>query len=250
MACQLPLDTQAKIDSYKILSRQVWAPHRLPHLLGWKEWALQSATTLSKLKMSTWPQNEIHISWNCVRRPCKIYILEALPAWGGFFVRNNVWTGFVGEETLYKYQDLPPRMYSHVQLTSSVTGFNRCETSLGLRVPSSAVRILRPLWEKCDWWFCSFINQIDKAISFPISLRWLLVSYLLWKWETTTFCVIRHQLTERQNASLIWFMRCWDVSVQIFGAGSYIKIPQPFNFFPPFVSCFAQFFWKCDSGVF
>lgn len=40
-----------------------------------------------------------------------------------------------------------------------------------------------PLREKRDWWFCGFINQIDKAVSFPISLLWLLVSYLLWKWK-------------------------------------------------------------------
>lgn len=42
MVCQVPVDAEnrqnnAKIDSYKMLLREVWAPYHLPHLLGWKE---------------------------------------------------------------------------------------------------------------------------------------------------------------------------------------------------------------------
>lgn len=128
--------------------------------------------------MSTWPQNEIHISWNRMRRPCKIYILEVLPTRGGFFVRNNVWTGFAGEEMLYKYQDLPPRMYSHAQVASSVTGFNvvadRCKPSLSLSCAffncEDSLAPLGEVWLMILWlyqsdWQSNFISHISTLAS-------------------------------------------------------------------------------------
>lgn len=113
------------------------------------------------------------------------------------------------------------------------------------RLLSKHLVTTKPLEENCDWGFWDYINtnwldsttvnvslqaslsanqtaaarvlainkKVDHIGPVPRSPLWLLaLSCLLWKY----YCgVIKRWLAKGQNTSLIWFLKCWDVSLHI-----------------------------------